>query len=261
MSFRLFVGSIPTIGLINLEIFEFICRLLVYILYMEVIKLECFNCKKEFDKSKNLYNNQIKNGRSKFFCSLNCSAVIQMKERIQKRKKNYELNPKVCKNCNSTIPYGFKNLKIFCSQSCSASFNNKNRITNRTSKNRKCQFCNAETVNKKYCSVSCFNKNLVSSKFSEIENGLYKTKNNKFLKKFLISKNGHQCQMCFLNEWGGKPILLILDHIDGDSENFNLKNLRLICSNCDTLTLTYKGKNKGNGRFSRRKRYQDGKSF
>jgi hypothetical protein len=67
--------------------------------------------------------------------------------------------------------------------------------------------------------------------------------------------------MCNTIEWGGKPILLILDHVNGNSEDCSLGNLRLICSNCDTLTPTYKGRNKGKGRFSRMKRYKDGKSF
>ena len=58
-----------------------------------------------------------------------------------------------------------------------------------------------------------------------------------------------------------KPILLILDHINGNSDNCSLENLRLICSNCDTLTPTYKGRNKGNGRFIRRKKYAQGLSY
>jgi len=40
-----------------------------------------------------------------------------------------------------------------------------------------------------------------------------------------------------------------------------LKNLRLVCGNCDMLLPTYKSKNKGNGRHNRRKRYAEGKSY
>ena len=54
---------------------------------------------------------------------------------------------------------------------------------------------------------------------------------------------------------------LVIDHIDGNSENNNLSNLRVICPNCDSLTSTYKGLNKGNGRAYRRKRYKEGKSY
>lgn len=34
-----------------------------------------------------------------------------------------------------------------------------------------------------------------------------------------------------------------LDHIDGDSHNHKLENLRMICPNCHTQTETYCGKN------------------
>lgn len=54
---------------------------------------------------------------------------------------------------------------------------------------------------------------------------------------------------------------LVLDHIDGHSENGQLTNLRIICNNCDALTDTYKGKNRGNGRAKRRERYKEGKSY
>ena len=97
--------------------------------------------------------------------------------------------------------------------------------------------------------------------FSDIENGVYTYKRNKPYKEYLISKHGHKCQMCSITEWGEKPTLLILDHIDGNSDNFGLDNLRVICSNCDTLTPTYKGRNKGKGRFARKQRYHADKSF
>jgi 5-methylcytosine-specific restriction endonuclease McrA len=54
---------------------------------------------------------------------------------------------------------------------------------------------------------------------------------------------------------------LVLDHIDGNSDNWDLKNLRMICCNCDALTPTYKNRNRGNGRFLRRIRYREGKSY
>jgi 5-methylcytosine-specific restriction endonuclease McrA len=43
-----------------------------------------------------------------------------------------------------------------------------------------------------------------------------------------------------------------LDHIDGNSENNSLQNLRLLCPNCHSLTPTFGILNKGNGREWRR---------
>jgi hypothetical protein len=40
------------------------------------------------------------------------------------------------------------------------------------------------------------------------------------------------------------PIPIELDHIDGDNQNNNLENLRILCPNCHAQTSTYCGKNK-----------------
>lgn len=54
----------------------------------------------------------------------------------------------------------------------------------------------------------------------------------------------HRCECCGNTEWNGKPIPLQLDHIDGDSHNHVLSNLRMLCPNCHAQTDTYCGKNK-----------------
>jgi len=58
----------------------------------------------------------------------------------------------------------------------------------------------------------------------------------------------HKCQICGISEWLGKPISMVLDHINGRADNNMPDNLRLICHNCDSQTDHYKGRNKGNGR-------------
>jgi hypothetical protein len=53
-----------------------------------------------------------------------------------------------------------------------------------------------------------------------------------------------QCEICKIETWLGKHVSLELDHIDGDSTNHKLKNLRIICPNCHSQTETYRSKNK-----------------
>ena len=52
-----------------------------------------------------------------------------------------------------------------------------------------------------------------------------------------------------------------LNHQPTILENHVEENLCLLCPNCHSQTLTYKGKNRGNGRYARRKRYKEGKSY
>ena len=79
-------------------------------------------------------------------------------------------------------------------------------------------------------------------------------------KRYLIEKN-RKCSICSNSTWLNFPIPLILDHIDGNADNWKLTNLRLVCGNCDMMLPTYKSKNRGNGRAWRRQRYAEGKSY
>lgn len=69
--------------------------------------------------------------------------------------------------------------------------------------------------------------------------------------KRLLLKEGlkeDKCEICGqLPEWNGKPLVLQLDHINGDHYDNRLENLRIVCPNCHTQTDTFgtkKPKNK-----------------
>ena len=62
-------------------------------------------------------------------------------------------------------------------------------------------------------------------------------------------------------EWNGLPLVLVLDHVNGDPEDNRRENLRLVCPNCDSQLPTYKARNKGKGRAWRRERYANGQSY
>ena len=55
----------------------------------------------------------------------------------------------------------------------------------------------------------------------------------------------NKCEMCGLKEWQGVKIGLELDHINGNTYDHRLENLRILCPNCHATTSTYRGKNKG----------------
>lgn len=71
------------------------------------------------------------------------------------------------------------------------------------------------------------------------------------LKRYLTERDEYKCSVCGLSEWNKKPIVLEVDHVDGDAYNNTENNLRFICPNCHSQTPTYKNRNRGNGRHLR----------
>jgi len=55
----------------------------------------------------------------------------------------------------------------------------------------------------------------------------------------------YKCYECGIVEWNNKPLVLQLDHINGDNRDNRIENLRLLCPNCHSQTETFCGKNKG----------------
>ena len=115
-----------------------------------------------------------------------------------------------CQNCDKLNPYKKNTANKFCNNTCSAEFKWKN-----------------DTI-------------------PRILNGDVTHNSSKALKRYLRESRGDQCEICKQgNVWNGKPLVLQLDHIDGNSDNNALDNLRLICPNCHTQTSTFASKGKG----------------
>ena len=52
------------------------------------------------------------------------------------------------------------------------------------------------------------------------------------------------CEKCGIWEWNGEPLSMELDHIDGNSHNHVLENLRILCPNCHAQTPTFRSKSR-----------------
>ncbi len=69
----------------------------------------------------------------------------------------------------------------------------------------------------------------------------FKLKNRLF--KLGIKEN--ICEECGISEWNGKEIKCELDHVNGDSKDHRLNNLKILCPNCHSQTDTFRALNIG----------------
>ncbi len=120
-----------------------------------------------------------------------------------------------------------------------------------------CKHCGKvfKTTNKnaKFCTPQCTSDDHHEISYKKfLENpqdycrGNYTPKN--FKNEFMKEQENH-CAICgCLPEHNGKPLVFVLDHIDGDASNNRRENLRMICPNCDSQLDTFKSKNKNSQR-------------
>lgn len=169
-----------------------------------------------------------------------------------------------CEKCGKEHDGSFGSGR-FCSRSCANSrvqteeIRKKKSLTLRgtgelKNKETHCLCCGKVLLNyqTKFCSIKCqqdYRKNENIEKWLSSGKCRISTRNNHYVRKYINHEQNNKCAICGIDpEWNGKPIVFILDHINGSHTDNSRENIRLVCPNCDSQLDTYKGKNKGNGR-------------
>lgn len=124
-----------------------------------------------------------------------------------------------CLNCNTpSIVKSLTNKGIYCGNVCQMEYQYKQNVSN---------WLNGSLVGWK-------------GKTKQIKN---------FVRKYLYDNRGTACEQC---GWDIRhpdgSILTEIDHIDGNAENCNPDNLRVLCPNCHSLTPTFRNRNKNSTR-------------
>lgn len=77
-----------------------------------------------------------------------------------------------------------------------------------------------------------------------VKNSSYRHNTNLKKKLFNDGLKKPECEMCGQDEnWNGKKMHLILDHINGENDDNRIENLRILCPNCNATLDTHGGKN------------------
>jgi len=196
------------------------------------------------------YNNCLNCGKktkNPKFCSNRCSAIYNNKY-SKKLKKFREIQKEK----------GKQYIKYEKQQSL---INKEINIRRKQSKKRLCLYCGKEINSFKFCNNTCKTNYIRDVKIQKWLNGelsgTKKSGHKQFVKDYLIKKYNNKCSKCGWGEMNPytKTIPVEIEHLDGNAYNNFPENVTLLCPNCHSLTKTYRGANKGNGRRSYLKKY------
>lgn len=150
---------------------------------------------------------------------------------------------KACKKCNKDFEPS-KGLVSFCSISCRnsrhRSAQTKAKISNSVARSEKAKQARLDK-RQDWDKIAAKLKQTVRERL--LREDFSKLKFER-IKLRVLYEQDEKCNRCGISDWQGQPIPLELEHKDGNHLNNTRENLEILCPNCHSLTLTWRGRNK-----------------
>jgi len=162
----------------------------------------------------------------------------------------------ICENCNKEHDGSYGSGR-FCSCKCARGFSTKTKrkeINEKVSKSLKgkSHTIAQQKARKEYLKSDKFKFYVQRKKEKHIQKLLdanWNDLNPGQKRERVFYEQNLSCNRCKLSKWQNEPIVLEIEHKDGNHQNNSRDNLEGLCPNCHSLTDTWRGRNK-NGQNS-----------
>lgn len=131
-------------------------------------------------------------------------------------------------------------------------------MSNRIYPNKTCPVCGDPVRRSSYtfCSRDCYRPHPTTRLSDWLAGGSGVQQDGvlfKVVRDYILQKHNNRCEICGWGELNPNTnkVPVQIHHKDGNSKNNKEENLQVLCPNCHSLTPTFGGANKGNGRKSR----------
>jgi hypothetical protein len=144
---------------------------------------------------------------------------------------------KNCPKCNT--PHDKPG--IFCSRKCANS-----RVFSEESKQKKSVVNIGKTARKTPISPEERASNIAKTKawaLNKYKTTPFEQLGSENRKRRVLEEQEGKCNHCGISEWNGNPLVLELEHKDGNTKNNERSNLECLCPNCHSQTETWRGRN------------------
>lgn len=142
---------------------------------------------------------------------------------------------KTCPKCNKE----HNKTGTYCSRSCANS-----RVVTEESNRKRSVALKGKTVKPRTYDKDAWRSKIQETRLQKYLNTPFEGLGPENRRRRVFEEQEHKCNKCGIDSWLGVPIVLELEHKDGNNKNNVRDNLEGLCPNCHSQTHTWRGRNK-----------------